>query len=101
MLLTNRMLGFWNILYMTLPLETGKTYKVEALLPDDLNTAELTIEVNGELEEVEYGGTNHQSFVCHVPEINATHHVFLNGELFWIEQPLASNEIRLVEEPAR
>lgn len=86
---------------MTLPLETGKTYEIEALLPDDLDTAELTIEVNAELEDVEYGGTNHQAFVCYVPEIDATHHVFVNGEVFWIEQPMANNEIRLIDEPAR
>ncbi|MBT4512152.1 MAG: hypothetical protein HOC20_08095 [Chloroflexi bacterium] len=91
------MIGALDLVYSTLPLETGKLFSVPALFPVEMKTGKLTISVREELLELETDGEKLEYFVCEVPELSEIHYVFGDGQLMKIFRPQDNVTIRLVE----
>ena len=85
-IITEQMVGWLDLMYRALPLETGKTIVVPTFNPNNFQTGELTIEVRPETEEIQVGEENHTAFVCDVSPLNEIHYISKQGHLVKIER---------------
>ncbi len=91
------MIGAFDLVYNTLPLETGESFSIPAFFPVGMKIGKLTINIREELLELETDGEKLKYFVCEVPELGEIHYVFGNGQLIKIFRPQEKVTIRLVE----
>ncbi len=87
-LLSEDMIGWFDLMYDLLDLETGKAIEISALFPDSLELRNLTIAVRREMQDVEVDGAAYNVFVCNIPELGyEVHYVTEAGLLVKIERP--------------
>jgi len=87
-LLSEDMIGWFDLMYDLLDLETGKAIEISALFPDSLELRNLTIAVRREMQDVEVDGVAYNVFVCDIPELGSeVHYVTETGLLVKIERP--------------
>ena len=103
-LLDKHMIGWFDLMYSTLTLESGKSFNVPAFTPwgcgDLLKmavTIAVTINVRQEQANIEVGGKNYRVFVCDVPAFNETDYVTGDGTLLKVEIPALKMTIELVD----
>ncbi len=95
--LVDDMIGAFDLMYSTLPLQTGGSFSVPAFFPVEMTIGKLTINVREELLELETNEEKLEYFVCEVPELGEIHYVFGDGQLMKIFRPQDNVTIRLVQ----
>ena len=92
-LLANNMIGWFDLMYRTLPLETGASYNVNTYFPGNFLKLTITINVRAEMTTIEVGGKTYDVFVCDVPLLKEVDYVSEEGALVKIEVPAQKVEI--------
>lgn len=91
------MVGWFDLLYSILPLETGQTYTLNSLYPEDMAIVETVIEVRPDKLLVETEGQIISYFVSNVPQLNEIHRIYENGQLVMVEKRERDVTIHLIE----
>jgi len=89
-LLSEDMIGWFDLMYRLTPLTEGQLLDVTALFPEEVAQKTITISVRPELEEIDVGGVTYRVFVCDcdIPELGSeVHYVTETGLLVKIERP--------------
>ena len=86
-LLDNNMIGWFDLMYSTLPLKPGETFHVPVLFPGNLLTMLVTLTVREEPEEIQVGNNRQAVYVCDVPAFKQIDYVTFEGVLVRIEIP--------------
>ena len=97
LLLANNMIGWFDLMYSTLPLRAGESFNIPAFFPGNLLTMTVTIDVHPEQVNIDIGGKNYKVFICDVPAFKETDYVTKDGLLVKIEIPAQKVIIELAE----
>ena len=92
-LLDNNMIGWFDLMYSTLPLKPGETFHIPALFPGNLLTMLVTITVRPEPQEIVLESGRQTVYVCDVAAFKQTDYVTPEGVLVKIEIPTQDIEI--------
>jgi len=96
-LLSNNMVGWFDILYKVLPLEPGKTLPVPCYVINNASLITLRLSISKEMEEIEVGETTYKAFVCEVSPLGETHYITSQGDLVRIVLPYQQGVIDWVQ----
>ena len=95
-LMGNNMIGLWALMYKTLKLEVGETYKIPLFFSENFTKLVVEIEVL-RTETIVVGGKSYEVFVCDVPKFKEIDYVTKDGLLVKIDLPSQNGFIELVE----
>jgi len=96
-LLSNNMIGWFDIVYKVLPLEPGKTLQVPYYVINNASLITLKLSINKEPEEIEVGGTLYKVLVCEVAPLGEIHYITSLGDLVRIVLPSQQGVIDWVQ----
>jgi transglutaminase-like putative cysteine protease len=99
-LMGNNMIGLWALVYRTLQLKVGETYKVPLFFSENFTNLVVDIEVL-RTETIVVAGESYEVFVCNVPLFKEVDYVTKDGLLVKIDLPSQNGFIELVESSAR
>ncbi len=99
-LMGNNMIGLWALVYRTLQLKVGETYKVPLFFSENFTNLVVDIEVL-RTETVVVAGESYEVFVCNVPLFKEVDYVTKDGLLVKVDLPSQNGFIELVESSAR
>ena len=79
------MLGHWDLLFKSSPLEPGKRYKVNAYIPQSLSYTSLELYADKNTETIEIGGVE---YVCRVVKATVLNLIFYiyDGDIVQLEE---------------
>ncbi|MBU7016584.1 MAG: hypothetical protein HXS44_03680 [Theionarchaea archaeon] len=95
-LMGNNMIGLWALMYKTLNLEVGETYKIPLFFSENFTKLVVEIEVL-RTETIVVGGKSYDVYVCDVPKFKEIDYVTKDGLLVKIDLPSQNGFIELVE----
>ncbi len=98
-LMENNMIGLWALVYRTLQLEVGQTYKVPLFFSGNFLKLVVDIEVE-RIETIVVSGTTYEVYVCNVPLFKEIDYVTKDGLLVKVEAPSQNLFIELTESSA-
>ncbi|MGD2247764.1 MAG: transglutaminase domain-containing protein [Candidatus Methanofastidiosia archaeon] len=95
-LMQSNVIGLWALVYRTLELETGKTYKVPVFFSE--NFSKYVVEINVlRTETITVAGKTYDVFVCDVPFFKEVDYVTQDGLLVKVDLPSQNVFIELME----
>ncbi len=86
-LLSNNMVGWFDIVYKVLPLEPGKILTVIYYVTNNASLISLKISIGEDLEKIEVEGMIYEVLVCEVAPLGEIHYVTSQGDLIRIVLP--------------
>ncbi|MEA1993210.1 MAG: transglutaminase domain-containing protein [Euryarchaeota archaeon] len=92
----NNMIGLWALMYRSLELKEGESYKISVFFPSRFMKMMVEIEVTG-TDIIEVAGESYDCFVCNVPLFKEIDYVTEDGVLVKIDIPSQDAVIELVE----
>lgn len=92
----SNVIGLWALMYKTLGLEVGETYKVPVFFSENFKKYVVDIEVL-RTETIVVGGKSYEVFVCNVPLFKEIDYVTKDGLLVKIDLPSQNGFIELVD----
>ncbi|MBU7028718.1 MAG: DUF3108 domain-containing protein [Theionarchaea archaeon] len=95
-LMHSNMIGLWALVYRSLELEEGETYKVPVFFSENFTKYVVDIEVL-RTETIVVAGKSYEVFVCNVPLYREIDYVTKDGLLVKIDLPSQNGFIELVE----
>lgn len=95
-LMGNNMIGLWALMYKSLQLEVGETYKIPVFFPANFQKFVVDIEVM-RVDTVVVAGKSYEVFVCNVPLFKEIDYVTEDGLLVRIDLPSQNGFIELIE----
>jgi transglutaminase-like putative cysteine protease len=95
-LMQSNVIGLWALVYRSLQLEEGQTYKVPVFFAENYSKFMVNIEVV-RTETIVVGGKSYEVFVCDVPLFREIDYVTRDGLLVKIDLPSQNGFIELVE----